>query len=90
MYGHSEVESLRDDDSVRSNSLRRAISGSSEIGQGIMDDTRASNREVKDTQRAMPPLREVRGPWHVVQEKPKSSDKAKARVKRDGEGRENS
>ena len=62
MYGHSEVESLRDDDSVRSNSLRRAISGSSEIGQGIMDDTRASNREVKDTQRAMPPPREVVDP----------------------------
>ena len=26
----------------------------------------------------MPPPREVRGPWHVVQEKPKSRDRAKA------------
>jgi len=76
---HSEVGSLRDDDSVRSNSLRRAMPGSSETGQGIMEETRASNREVvKDTQRAMPPPREVRGSWHVVQEKPKSRDRAKA------------
>jgi hypothetical protein len=46
-----------------------------------MEETRASNREVvKDTQRAMPPPREVRGPWHVLQEKTKSRDKAKVIV----------
>ena len=55
------------------------MSGSSDVGQGVMDDTRASNMEaVKDTQRAMPPPREVRGPWHVVQEKPNVRIRAKA------------
>jgi len=34
MYESSELESLRDDDSVRSNSLRRAMSGSSETKGG--------------------------------------------------------
>ena len=79
MYGHSELGSLRDDDSVRSNSLRWAMSGSSERSQGLMKETRASNREVvKATQQTMPPPREVRGPWHVVQEKPKNRDRAQA------------
>ena len=44
-----------------------------------MPVSRATNREAaKDTQRAMPPPREVRGPWHVVQEKPKSRNRAKS------------
>ena len=61
---HSELGSLRDDNSSRSNSLRRAMSGSSETSQGITKGARAINRKVvKATQQTMPPPREGRGPW---------------------------
>ena len=41
MYGHSVLGSLRDDDSVRSNSLRRAMAVNSETSQEPVAEVRA-------------------------------------------------
>ena len=85
MYGHSELGSLRDDDSVRSNSLRRAMAGSSETSQELVAEVRA--REVAQAQQAntrrtqeqaMPPPREFRGPWYVVTSREKSKNRDRA------------
>ena len=42
-HGSSELGSLRDDDSGR-NSIRRAMSGSSEKSQGVVEDSLTSDR----------------------------------------------
>jgi len=85
VYGHSELGSLRDDDSVRSNSLRRAMAGKSETTQELIaekrarEETTSQRANTKGTQeQAMPPPREFRGPWHVVtaREGPKNRDRA--------------
>ena len=63
MYGQSELGYLRDEDSVRSNSLRRAMAGSSETSQELVAEVRA--REMAQAQQtntrgtqehAMPPV----------------------------------
>jgi len=50
MYDHLELGSLCEDDSVRSNSLRLAMAGSSESRQELVAEVRA--REVAQAQQA--------------------------------------
>ena len=50
MHGSLELRSLRDDDRVRINSLRRAMLGSPETSQGVGEDSLAIDREAAQVQ----------------------------------------
>jgi len=88
LYVNSELGSLHDDDSVRSNSLRRAMSESSGTSQGVVEQSRTRATELAQVHQSITRKTQARpileatnsGPWYVVRKKyrPRDGDTARS------------